>query len=236
MRATAWLRVALLAGLAGALVALAFDLLVAERVLDRAIALEDRAIALETHGHALGVPEPFSRTGQKGGLVVGELMLGLGFGLLLAGALTILTPLVESSRRLWLLACGAVAWAVVAVPNLVYPPLPPGVETALPIGERQLLWLATVAIGLASFVGAALAVGRGRRLVAAMALGVPAVLALVLLPADGAVVGDGVPLDNFRVVAIVSQVLFWAALALSGVWLLRRRHAHALQPRPEAAS
>jgi hypothetical protein len=229
MRATAWLRVALLAGLAGALVALAFDLLVAERVLDR-------AIALETQDHALGVPEPFSRAGQRGGLVAGELMLGLGFGLVLAGALTILTPIVASNRRLWLLGCGAAAWAVVVLPNLVYPPLPPGVETGLPIGERQLLWLGLVAIGLASFVCASFAVGRGRRLVAAASLGVPAILALVLLPADGAVVGDGVQLDDFRVVAIASQVLLWTTLAVTGAWQLRRRSAPALHPRAEAAS
>lgn len=226
LRATAWLRVALIAGLAGALAALVFDLLVAEGVIDRAIALEESG----PHSHALGVPEPFSRSGQKGGLVVGELALGLGFGLLLAGALTFLTPLVASPRRLWLLVVGAAAWSVVVLPAVAYPALPPGVASGLGTGERQLLWLAAVAIGLASFAAAALAWRRSRVLAAAV-LVVPTVLA-ALLPDQRAAATDGSLLFEFRAAAVVSQVLFWSALAAGGFWLLGRRALTASNPVP----
>ncbi|MBM3677456.1 MAG: CbtA family protein, partial [Actinobacteria bacterium] len=229
LRATAWLRVALIAGLAAALVALVFDLLVAERVVDRAVALE----AGTGHDHALGVPEPFSRAGQRGGLVAGELMLGLGFGLLVAGALTFLAPLVAAPRRLWLLVVGGFAWAVVALPNAVYPPLPPGVDSALPLGERQLLWLAAVAIGIGGFAGAALAWSRRRRWVAAAALACPLALAVMLLPDQRAAVTDGTLLAEFRAAAITSQVLFWAAFAGAGAFLLGGRRDHARPQSPQ---
>lgn len=218
LRATGWLRVALIAGLAGAAAALVFDLLVAEPVLDRAIALEEG----HAHAHALGVPEPFSRTGQKGGLVVGELMLGLGFGLFLAGALTFLTPVVTSARTLWLLVVGAAAWGVMVLPNAAYPPLPPGIASALPVGERQLLWLAAVAIGVAAFAACAWAWSQGRRGVAVALLVAPTVLAALLLPDQRAAAADGSLLFEFRAAAIVSQLLFWSALAAAGHWLLGR--------------
>jgi predicted cobalt transporter CbtA len=223
LRATGWLRVALVAGLAGSVAALVFDLLVAEGVIDRAIAAEEG----RSHTHALGVPEPFSRTGQRGGLVAGELMLGLGFGLLLAGALTFLTPLASSARRLWLLVVGTAVWAIVVVPNAAYPPLPPGVESALPVGDRQLLWLAAAAVGLAAFAASAWAWSDGRRAAAVALLVVPTVLAALLLPDQRAAATDGSLLLEFRAAAVVSQILFWSVLAAAGFRLLGRREAPA---------
>lgn len=219
IRATGWLRVAVIAGLAGAVAALVFDLLVSERVLDRAVALEETARGR----HALGVPDPFSRDGQRGGLVAGELMLGLGFALLLAGALTFLSPIVGSARRLWLLVVGAAFWGVVVLPDAAFPPLPPGVESGLELGERQLLWLAAVAVGLAAFGACVWAWSRRRRAAAVALLVVPTVLAALLLPDQRAVAADGMPLVEFRAAAIVSRLLFWSALAAAGLWLLRRR-------------
>lgn len=229
LRATGWLRVALLAGLAGAIAALVFDLLVAEGVIDRAIALEEAG----PHSHALGVPEPFSRSGQKGGLVVGELALGLGFALVLAGALTFLTPLVASGRRLWLLVVGATAWSVVVLPAVSYPALPPGVASEVGTGQRQLLWLAAVAIGLASFVAAALAWRRSRVLGAAALVGAAALAAF--LPDQRAAATDGSLLFEFRAAAVVSQLLFWSALAAAGHWLLGRGAMPDVGPAPSAA-
>jgi predicted cobalt transporter CbtA len=212
----------LLAGLAGALAAIAFDLLVAEGVVDRAVALEG------AHGDhpALALPEPFSRSGQRGGLVVGELLLGAGVALLVAGAATFLEPRARTPRRLWWLIAGACLWGVVVLPALVYPPLPPGVESALPLGERQALYLATIAAGVAGVAAAAHAWSRRGRLripLAAACILAPAALALVLFPDQRPAPSQdpGVTTD-FRLVAIGSQLLFWSVLALAGGVILRR--------------
>ena len=215
--ATGWLRVALLAGLAGALVAIAFDLLVAEHVVDRAVALEGGH-----HVHpSLALREPFSRSGQRGGLVLGEVLLGAGFAFLFAGVLTFVGPR-ASARRLWSIACVAVVWGVVVLPAVVYPPLPPGVPSALGIGERQLLYLATVAVGVGGFVAAVRLWPRSRALALVTAL-VPAALAVALFPDQRAAhtISAGL-LAGFRAVALASQLLFWGAFALAGRRLLPR--------------
>ena len=143
-----WLRVGLLAGLVAAVVAMVFDLTIAEHVVDRAVDLETRG-----HRAALAMPEPFSRRGQRGGLVAGELILGAGVGFLLAGVATFLGPRARSTTRLWILMTVAGIWGVVVLPGLVYPPLPPGVPSAVAIGERAAA-LAVVVVGVGGFAAA----------------------------------------------------------------------------------
>jgi hypothetical protein len=210
----------LLAGLAAAAAAIAFDLSVAERVVDR-------AVATERHVHeALAVPEPFSRRGQRGGLVAGELLLGAGVAFLFAGAATFLATGARPAARLWLLLSAAGVWSVVVLPAAVYPPLPPGVASSVPIGERQLLYLVVVAAGLAGF-GTAVRVWTRtptRIALALAAAAVPAVLAVVLLPARGedtSTLPSGL-LTDFRIVSVAGQLLFWATLAGAGAAILRR--------------
>ena len=217
-----WLRIGLLAGLVAALVVIVFDLVIAERVVDRAVAGEGH------HHGPLAMPEPFSRSGQRGGLVAGELILGAGVAFLLAGAATFLGPRARSAQRLWILMTAAGIWGVVVLPAVVYPPLPPGVSSKLPIGERQLLYLAVVAVGVGGFAAAVhiwSSALRFRRLLAAAAALVPAGLAIALLPDTGAETARLRPglLTDFRLASIGSQLVFWTAMAGAGVLLLRRR-------------
>ena len=132
----------------------------------------------------LAVPEPFSRRDQRGGLVLGELLFAGGIALLLAGAATLLSPRSRSPLRLWILAGTAGLVGVVLYPALVYPPLPPGVASGLEIGDRQLLYLVTVGLGIGAVAAAARVASRSWRGVAAAAtcLVVPALLAVALLP------------------------------------------------------
>ena len=219
-----WLRVGLLAGLVAAVVAMVFDLTIAEHVVDRAVVLEARG-----HHATLAMPEPFSRSGQRGGLVTGELILGVGVAFLLAGVATFLGPRARSTAGLWILMTAAGIWGVVLLPGLVYPPLPPGVPSAVGIGERQLLYLAVVAVGVGGFAAAvhvwSTTLPFRVPLAVAVAL-VPAGLAFALLPdtgADTAHLPAGF-LTDFRIVSVGSQLLFWTAMAVVGVLLLRRSH------------
>jgi predicted cobalt transporter CbtA len=193
---------------------------VAEPVVDRTVRIEGGHM-----GHRpLAAPEPFTRGEQHGGLVLAELGLAAGVGLLLAGAATFLSAH-GPARRLWLALVAAAIWATVVLPAIKYPPLPPGVDSALPIGERQRAYLALIAAGLLGASGAA-AAWRSRRLrsSATAVVLVPAALAIVLLP--GPHVRRTVPasvLHDFRLVSVLSELLFWLAFALAGAWLLRPR-------------
>jgi predicted cobalt transporter CbtA len=217
-----WLRVGLLAGLVAAGAAIVFDLVVAERFIDRAVAGE--------HHRALAVPEPFSRAGQRGGLIVGELVLGAGVAFLLAGVATFIGPRARSAKRLWVLMTAAGIWSVVLLPAIVYPPLPPGVGSTLGIGDRQLLYLTLVAVGIGGFTAAAHLWSTSlplRRLLAVAVALIPAGLAIALLPDSGAQTAHlraGL-LTDFRIASIASEFVFWAALASAGLLLLRQLRA-----------
>jgi predicted cobalt transporter CbtA len=221
LSAAEWLRVALLSGLAATLCAIGFDLAFAEHVVDHAVAVE----ASHATGNVLTMAQPFSRAGQRGGLVVGELLLGAGTGLFFAGSGMLLGSRSRSPRRFWILAGLACVWGVCVLPSLAYPPLPPGAKSALPIGERQALYLATIALGLGGFaVATQIWAGRHRaRIVLAVAaVLVPAFLAIVLFPdqrADSSI-SDAL-LTQFRLLAISSQLLFWTVLGAVGALLLR---------------
>ena len=224
--AAQWLRVALFAAIAAAAATVVFDLAIGERVVNRAVGLEE---ARETGG-ALSALEPFSRQQQQGGLAVGGLLFAAAVGLLLAGAATFLAPRSRSVRRLWLLLIGACLWGAVALPAITYPPLPPGVESELAIEARQTYYLIEIAVGIAGF---ALAVHLWAKLsrvrfsiraaVAGLAAIVPAALAVTLLPDQGAdsILAPDLVRD-FRLVSIGSQVLFWLAFAAVGALALRR--------------
>lgn len=233
-----WLRVALLAGLAAGLIAAAFNLGVGERVVDEAIALEGAHAADGAgHTHVTAVAEPFTRGEQKGGMIVGQAILGLGVGLLLAGAALTIGRTRLSPQRLWLAIVGGGVWALLVLPAAKFPPLPPGVEAALEVEQRQIWYLLLIGSGI---VGALLASaawtrvpsGPRRVVAAAAALVVPAAIAFVLLPGDEILTAvDGGLLARFRAVSIASQALFWLALGGFGLWLLEHRRLQFLTRR-----
>ena len=139
-----WLRVAVLAGLVGGLGAAAFNGLFGEPVLGEAIRLEEAGAE-----HVTAIAAPFTRGEQQGGMVLGELVLGGGLGLLLAGAALVAGPaFLGPARRAWLALVAAGAWAFLALPAIAYPALPPGVESSLPIDTRQLSYVALVGAGV----------------------------------------------------------------------------------------
>jgi predicted cobalt transporter CbtA len=226
-----WLRVGVLAGLVGGLGAAAFNGAVGERVLGEAIRLE-----VAGAGHLTALAEPFTRGEQQGGMVVGDLVLGSGLGLLLAGAALVAGPaFLGPTRWAWLSLVAGGAWAFLVLPAVTYPALPPGVESTLPIESRQLSYLAVVGAGMLGVALARLAwlrlSGRLRLAAALIAFALPAVLAVSLLPSEDTAtpVGNDL-LVRFRAAAISSQAVFWALTALTGLWLLEHRFGAGLRP------
>ena len=214
-----WLRIAVLAGLAGGLAAAAWNGLLGEPVLGQAIKLED---AVTAQVHTVAMTEPFTRREQQGGMVLGELLLGCGLGLLIAGAALVAGPgFLGPVRRAWLALVAVGAWSFLVLPAIAFPAMPPGVESSLSLDTRQVSYTVLVCSGALGAVLARMAWlrlgGRTRPLVAAVAFTLPAVLAVVLLPHEHVATPiDHALLTRFRLVAVGSQAVFWGLMAIAG--------------------
>lgn len=218
---------ALLAGLvAGIVVSLAQQAWVAPLIL-QAETFEQQAAGSgaggDTGGGADASGEPWApEEGMERTLFSGlaNVLTGIGFALLLAGAIALSGREVDWRRGLlWGLA-GYVAFGL--APALGLPPDPPGVDVG-PLGPRQSWWLGTAA---ATIAGLWLLVFATRRELKALGI-----LVLIVPHAVGAPTGDahgGVTpselIDEFIVASLVTTALFWLVLGgISG--LLYRRFA-----------
>lgn len=228
-RSWGWFRVAIAAGLTAGLLTAGFNILVSEPVLDEAVRLE--ASASPTGA----VPEEggFTRGQQHAGMILGQLALGAGVGLIFAGLGYLWGDqrLGHGRRWFWLILAGMFAWSFTVLPAMKYPARPPGVESTLHTGELQAAYLALATCGVLGALAALWAVRRTARWrflaragIAALALLAPAVLAFLLLPDAGVVgpmpYGIGLP---FRLASITGQLLFWSSFAFVGWWLLNER-------------
>jgi cobalt transporter subunit CbtA len=164
-------------------------------------------------------PEPgFERAAYT---VLADLLTGIGFALLLTGAIALSTlagrPIDAKRGLLW----GAAGFAAFTLaPALGLPPELPGMAGAA-LAQRQAWWLGTAA---------ATAVGLG---LIAFRAGLPSRLAgvaLLVLPhligaPEPASYGGNVPPElaaRFVVASIATAALFWLALGAVSGWLYRR--------------
>ena len=177
--------------------------------------------AAEVFEHAA---EPGAATGpwddpSRAGLTLAmNLVVGVGFGLVLGGAFALARrPIDARAGALWG-AAGFLAFAL--LPALGLPPELPGVPAAA-LGARQLWWLLTVAASLAGL--AAVVLGRKPFWLAAGG-------ALLLLPhLVGAPAAPGeasaVPAElaaRFAVASLATSLLFWLVLGAASGALYRR--------------
>jgi hypothetical protein len=171
----------------------------------------------------------FSRTQQKAGLVGGTGLVGLGFGLVFAVAAAWAAGRLQGDAWLRSVKLGASALgAVVLLPALAYPPMPPGAGDPDTVGTRMVLYVGTAGLGLLLAAGAytgnrQLAQTRLQRPArqALLAAGVIAAGAaiLVALPSAGTVGGAAgtVSADlvwEFRVGSLATQLAFIGGLAV----------------------
>ncbi|WP_095153599.1 CbtA family protein [Pseudomonas sp. Irchel 3E13] len=229
-----FMRIARTAGFAGLLAALLLTLLqsfwVAPLIL-QAETYETAAPAVQAHEHADAAagaehhhdaeawsPEDgwqrvLSTTG-------GNLVVAVGFALLLAAMYTLRRPGRVTTGALW----GLGGFAVFCLaPNLGLPPELPGTAAA-DLALRQYWWIGTAA---ATAVGLALMVFAGNWLLKAVGL------VLLVLPH---VIGAPQPEvheslapealeSQFIVASLLTNAAFWVALGLISAWLYRRQAA-----------
>lgn len=193
------------------------------------------AIALEGGGEG-----PVSRSVQERlGAPVGFVLTGIALGLLLAAV----DRLVRAGGAPWrraLLLTGALFTALVAVPQLRYPPNPPGVGDPDTIGDRTGAFLLAVALGVVLVALVALALRQlhdaGRLGPAQQVLVVGAGLAVVSLcwaVLPGASDPAAVPatlLWDFRIRSLGVTALLWAALGATYGALALRQQAREHRP------
>jgi len=147
----------------------------------------------------------------------GNLVVAVGFGLMLAGLYTLRAPGRTAEGLLW----GLAGYAVFTLaPTLGLPPELPGTAAA-DLASRQIWWIGTAA---STAVGLALMVfSRGWALKAAGAvlLVIPHVIGAPQ-PASHEALAPQVLEHQFRWAAQAINVVFWLALGLASAWLFRR--------------
>jgi cobalt transporter subunit CbtA len=174
------------------------------------------AVAAHTHNAEAWEPEDgwqrvLSTTG-------GNLVVAVGFALMLAGLYTLRAPTKTSQGLLWGLAGYA---TFVLAPTLGLPPELPGTAAA-DLAQRQMWWIGTAAstaVGIALFV-----FGRHwlMKVLGVAILAVPHVIGAPQ-PEVHSMLAPEALAAQFNIASQLTNVAFWLALGLISAWLFRRK-------------
>lgn len=150
----------------------------------------------------------------------GNLVVAVGFALMLAGLYTLRAPTRTSQGLLWGLAGYA---TFVLAPTLGLPPELPGTAAA-DLAQRQLWWIATAA---STAVGIALIVFSRHglmKVLGAAILAVPHVFGAPQPDTHSMLAPEALE-AQFMLASQLTNVAFWLALGLISAWLFRRKSA-----------
>ena len=220
---------ALLAGVIAGLFAAGAQRVKLVPLIQQAEIYETAAEAHTSHDHAgmaMAAPatpdwEPEEGLERTAYTVLADVLAGIGFALILSGAIACAGLAGHSvdarSGLLW----GAAGFAVFALaPSLGLPPLPPGAEAA-ELTARQIWWIGTAA---ATAVGLGLLVFWPARLARVLGLAILVLPHLIGAPHPQDP-GGPVPADiaaQFAVASIATAALFWLVLGATTGFLYRR--------------
>jgi cobalt transporter subunit CbtA len=218
------------AGFTGLLAALLLTLLQSLWVtplIIKAEAYESAAPAVETHSHDAGTAEHhhdaqawapedgwqrlLSTTGSN-------LVVAVGFALVLAGLYTLRAPAGWAAGVLW----GLAGFAVFCLaPTLGLPAELPGTAAA-DLAQRQFWWIGTAAataigLGLIAFANNGLL-----KLLGAVLLVIPHVIGAPQPDAHEALAPEALEAE-FKLASLLTNAAFWLALGLISSWLYRRQ-------------
>ena len=220
------------AGMIAGVLAGLFSLLVTERAIAPALALEE-ARAAETPAHAA---ELFGRTAQLAGGFLGTVLAAVVFSVLFATVYALVRhrlPGRSDFGRIVLLA--AIGFGVFALlPALKIPANPPAVGDPGTVTTRTGIYAAVLLSGvvMAMLVAALVSLLRSRgasvpatATAAAAGTAVLLALVLVLLPANPDAIAPDVPAAvvwNFRLASLGQLAVLWSSLGLAAGWLVDR--------------
>ncbi|WP_434573412.1 CbtA family protein [Pseudomonas sp. Z3-8] len=220
-------RIARTAGFSGLLAALLLTLIQSLWVspLIQQAETYEKAPASEVHEHASGAAhshdaeawEPQDGWQRLLATTGGNLVVAVGFALMLAGLYTLREPTRTSQGLLWGLAGYA---TFVLAPTLGLPPELPGTAAA-ELAQRQMWWIGTAA---STAVGIAL-IAFGRqwllKLLGVATLLVPHVIGAPQPEVHSMLAPEALE-SQFKIAAQLTNVAFWLALGLISAWLFRR--------------
>ncbi len=227
------LKAAIVAGLIAGGATSGFHLIFTERVIDRAIELEERLS--QAQGAAVKPPPLIDRPAQRWGLVFGLLFYGAIWGLLFG----LIFWLVRSWLPSWspvkrgLLVALLSGWSVGVFPFVKYPANPPGVGDPETIWYRQALYFSFIGLSVAGTALAGWLWARTRRAAACVLYGFFLAAVYLAMPANPDPVKMPAQLVwTFRGLSLAGLVLFWVVLGWAFGWLSRAR-VHPLLKRQE---
>lgn len=229
-------RIAQTAGFTGLLAALLLTLLQSFWVAPLILEGEayEEAPAAELHEHAEGAMaghvhdeaawEPENGWQRVLSTAGGNLVVAVGFALMLAALYTLRTPSRAREGVLWGLAGYAV---FVLAPTLGLPPELPG-TVAADLTQRQIWWVGTAA---STAVGLALMVFAQHWLlkaVGAVILVVPHIVGAPQPAVHSALAPEALE-AQFKIASLLTNAVFWIALGWISAWLFRRSDAPGTQ-------
>lgn len=223
-------RIAQTAGFTGLLAALLLTLLqsfwVSPLIL-QAETFEKAEPVAEVHEHAVGTAahthdaeawEPEDGWQRVASTTGGNLVVAVGFALMLAGLYTLRAPTRTSQGLLWGLAGYA---TFVLAPTMGLPPELPGTAAA-DLASRQMWWIGTAA---STAVGLALiAFSRNwlMKILGVAILAVPHVIGAPQPEVHSMLAPEALE-AQFKVASQLTNMAFWLALGLISAWLFRRK-------------
>ncbi|WP_455929532.1 CbtA family protein [Pseudomonas fluorescens] len=222
-------RIAQTAGFTGLLAALLLTLLqsfwVAPLIL-QAETFENAPVAEVAHEHAAGATahthdaeawEPENGWQRVVSTTGGNLVVAVGFALMLAGLYTLRTPTRTAQGLLWGLAGYA---TFVLAPTLGLPPELPGTAAA-DLAQRQIWWIGTAASTAAGI--ALLVFGRSwlLKVLGVAILAVPHVIGAPQPQVHSMLAPEALE-AQFKIASQLTNVAFWLALGWISAWLFRR--------------
>ncbi|KQM52052.1 MULTISPECIES: CbtA family protein [Pseudomonas] len=222
-------RIAQTAGFTGLLAALLLTLLqsfwVAPLIL-QAETFEKAPVAEVAHEHAAGAAahthdaeawEPENGWQRVLSTTGGNLVVAVGFALMLAGLYTLRAPTRTAQGLLWGLAGYA---TFVLAPTLGLPPELPGTAAA-DLAQRQIWWIGTAASTAAGI--ALLVFGRSwlLKILGVAILAVPHVIGAPQPQVHSMLAPEALE-AQFKIASQLTNVAFWLALGWISAWLFRR--------------
>jgi cobalt transporter subunit CbtA len=225
-------RIAQTAGFTGLLGALLLTLLQSFWVAPLILQAEtyEKAPAAQQHEHAEGAMsahthddeawEPEDGWQRVLSTTGGNLVVAVGFALMLAALYTLRTPTATRQGALWGLAGFAV---FVLAPTLGLPPELPGTAAA-DLTQRQIWWASTAAstaVGLALIVFARHGL---LKVLGAVILVIPHLVGAPQPQVHSALAPPALE-AQFKIASLLTNALFWIAMGLISAWLFRRSAA-----------
>ncbi|AZD67976.1 cobalt transporter subunit CbtA [Pseudomonas chlororaphis] len=180
--------------------------------------VHEHAAGTTAHSHDAEAWEPEDGWQRVLSTTGGNLVVAVGFALMLAGLYTLRAPNRTSQGLLW----GLAGYATFCLaPTLGLPPELPGTAAA-DLGQRQIWWVGTAA---STAVGIALIVFARHWLLKALGVAILAVPHLIGAPQPEvhSMLAPQALEAQFKIASQLTNAAFWLALGLISAWLFRRK-------------